>query len=79
LPSPADQKSALLQKLDARAAHYGDLSRKIWDFAEVGFQETRSAALLQSELQEAGFTVADSPERSPVWRAVRDTAAGITY
>jgi len=65
--------------LDARAAHYGDLSRKIWDFAEVGFQETRSAALLQSELQEAGFTVADSPERSPVWRAVRDTAAGTTY
>jgi aminobenzoyl-glutamate utilization protein B len=53
-----DEKSALLQKMDAQAAHYGDISRKIWEFAEVGYQENRSAELLKSELRSAGFSVA---------------------
>ena len=56
----ADEKSALLQKMDARAAHYGDVSRKIWEFAEVGYKEKKSAELLKSELRSAGFTVADN-------------------
>ena len=30
---------------------------KIWSFAEVGYQETRSSALLQEQLKAAGFTV----------------------
>jgi aminobenzoyl-glutamate utilization protein B len=55
----ADEKSALLEKMDARAAHYGDVSRKIWEFAEVGFKETRSADLLKSELSGAGFSIAE--------------------
>jgi aminobenzoyl-glutamate utilization protein B len=55
----ADDKSALLQKMDSQAAHYGDLSRKIWEFAEVGYQENRSADLLKSELRSAGFTIAE--------------------
>src|ERR1035438_1606684 len=60
LPLLADDKSALLQTMDARAAHYGDVSRKIWEFAELGFKETQSAALLKSELRAAGFSVADN-------------------
>jgi aminobenzoyl-glutamate utilization protein B len=55
----ADTKTELLQKMDARAAHYGEVSRQIWGFAEVGYKETRSAALLESELRNAGFAVAD--------------------
>ena len=27
---PADDKTALLQKMDTRAAHYDEVSRKIW-------------------------------------------------
>lgn len=30
---------------------------KIWGFAELGYLETKSSALLQGQLREAGFTV----------------------
>ena len=30
---------------------------QIWDFAEVGYQETKSSTLLQQQLRDAGFTV----------------------
>ena len=56
----ADDKSALLQKMDSRAAHYGDVSRKVWEFAELGYQETKSADLLKSELRSAGFSITDN-------------------
>ena len=49
----ADDKSALLQKMDSRAAHYGEVSRQIWEFAELGYKENRSAELLKSELRSA--------------------------
>jgi aminobenzoyl-glutamate utilization protein B len=47
----------VLAALDAQAAHYADLSKQIWDFSEVGYQETQSSALLQEELKKAGFSV----------------------
>ena len=50
-------RTAVLQRVDARAARYGDLSRRLWELAEPGFQETKSAALLVAELQAAGFRV----------------------
>lgn len=53
----APNSGAILTSLDARAAHYGEIAKKIWDFAEVGYMETKSTALLQSELRAAGFTV----------------------
>jgi aminobenzoyl-glutamate utilization protein B len=56
-PLLADDKSTLLQAMDARAAHYGDVSRKVWEFAELGFKEDRSAELLKGELRAAGFSV----------------------
>ena len=56
----ADDKSALLQKMDTRATHYGDVSRKIWEFAEVGYQENKSADLLKSELRSAGFAIKEN-------------------
>ncbi|HYE98198.1 MAG TPA: amidohydrolase [Planctomycetota bacterium] len=47
----------LLRFFEARAGHYGELSRRIWEFAEVGYKETRSAALLRDELRAAGFRI----------------------
>src|SRR5277367_255833 len=55
----AVDKEALLKQMDARAAHYGDVSRQIWEFAEVGYKEHKSAELLKSELRQSGFTVQD--------------------
>jgi aminobenzoyl-glutamate utilization protein B len=58
LASAAD-KQALLKQMDSRAAHYGDVSRQIWELAEVGYKELKSAELLKSELKQSGFTVED--------------------
>jgi aminobenzoyl-glutamate utilization protein B len=57
-PAPAaPNTAALLTSLDGKAAHYSDVAKQIWGFAEVGFMETKSSGLLQSELKSAGFSV----------------------
>jgi aminobenzoyl-glutamate utilization protein B len=56
----ADERSELLRKMDARAPHFGDLSRKVWEFAEVGYKETKSSELLKAELRAAGFQIAEN-------------------
>jgi aminobenzoyl-glutamate utilization protein B len=43
--------------MDAQAAHYGELSRKIWETPETGFQESRSAAVLREDLAQHGFRI----------------------
>ena len=53
-----EERRALVTQMDARATYYGDISRKIWEFAEVGYQENRSSELLQAELKKNGFVVA---------------------
>lgn len=57
LPKPAVGTAALLTGLDGNATHYAQVAKQIWDFAEVGYMETKSSALLQSELKTAGFTI----------------------
>src|SRR5579863_7596078 len=70
LPSAAlGQQSArhqqILELVDQRAAYFSETSRTIWEYAELGYQEQKSSALLQRELQAAGFhvqtPVADEP------------------
>lgn len=55
-----DPKRDMLAKMDSSAVHYGDISRKIWEFAETGYKETKSSALLKSELKAAGFTIQEN-------------------
>ncbi len=57
LPRPAANTAPLLASLDARADHYADVAKQIWGFAEVGYLEVKSTALLQRELRAAGFTI----------------------
>jgi aminobenzoyl-glutamate utilization protein B len=47
----------LLAAIDARSRDYGAIARQIWEFAEVGYQETKSSALLRAELERAGFRI----------------------
>ncbi|HLK20713.1 MAG TPA: amidohydrolase [Bryobacteraceae bacterium] len=61
----AADKESFLKQMDARAAHYGDVSRKIWEFAEVGYQEHKSAELLKSELRQSGFAVQENAAGIP--------------
>ena len=55
--APRDNTASILSSLDARAPHYAGIAKQIWGFAELGFLETKSSALLQSELQSSGFRV----------------------
>ena len=45
------------QMVDAHAAEFKDTSKEIWGFAELGYHEQKSSALLQRDLKQAGFTI----------------------
>ena len=53
----AQDAAKVSQSIEARAARYSEIAKQIWDFAEVGYQETRSSKLLQSELATNGFRI----------------------
>ncbi len=50
-------KDAVVSWIDERGAHYAGIAQKIWDLAEVGYQEYGSAELLKEQLRGAGFEV----------------------
>ncbi len=59
-PQPATAQTAhqtVAAHVEANAANYGAVAQKIWDLAEVGYQETESSGLLQAQLKDAGFDV----------------------
>ncbi|GMV04400.1 MAG: peptidase M20 [Gemmatimonadota bacterium] len=55
--SAQSAKAMVASYIDERADRFGEVAQAIWDFAEVGYMETQSSALLQSTLAEAGFAV----------------------
>ena len=50
-------KPELVEHIQAQKAAYEDIALKIWGYAEVGFKETKSSALLQAQLATEGFKV----------------------
>ena len=52
-----DDKRRIAEAINARAHYYGEIAQQIWDFAEVGYLENKSSALLQSQLADAGFEI----------------------
>ena len=50
-------KEEALKKLDKKADTYGEIALQIWNWAELGYQEAKSSALLQKTLSNEGFTV----------------------
>ncbi|MGE0126962.1 MAG: amidohydrolase [Blastocatellales bacterium] len=61
----ADDHDETLRKMDERADHFGQLSRRIWEFAEVGYKEKQSSDLLKSELRAAGFQLQENVAEIP--------------
>jgi aminobenzoyl-glutamate utilization protein B len=55
----------VLRALDAKRDVYSDVAKQIWSFAEVGYQEEKSSALLQSQLRSAGFDVKSGVAQIP--------------
>ena len=52
-----EEKVRLCKRIEEKEEAYSDISRKIWEYAELGFHEYQSAQLLQNTLEAEGFQV----------------------
>ena len=52
-----DLKAKAMEELNKKEAFYGSLEKQIWGYAEVGYQEIKSSALLQDQLKKEGFRI----------------------
>ena len=50
-------KNKAIISIDENSNEYFDIAMQIWDFAELGYQETQSTALLQKTLKDEGFQI----------------------
>ena len=50
-------KDQLIKSIDSHASNYQGLAKQIWQYAELGYQEEKSSALLAETLEEAGFSI----------------------
>lgn len=53
----SEDKNRILSHIDEHSQTYGEISRQIWEFAEVGYQEEKSSLLLQTQLSSEGFDI----------------------
>ena len=53
----AQKEDLALKHIDANTTSYAETAMQIWNFAELGYQEYQSSALLQKILKDAGFTI----------------------
>ena len=51
------QKKDIMENVDLNKKKYVESAQKIWNFAEVGYQEKKSSAELISLLKEEGFMI----------------------
>ncbi|WP_224484852.1 amidohydrolase [Robertkochia aurantiaca] len=51
------QDKAIIEELDDRTEKYGEIAQQIWEWAEMGYQEEKSAALLMETLKSEGFEI----------------------
>src|SRR5258708_1649672 len=57
IASAQKSKPEVFRSIDSKYDFYTSIEQKIWGFAEVGFQEMQSSALLQQTLKDAGFQI----------------------
>jgi aminobenzoyl-glutamate utilization protein B len=55
--SDTGTKSRAITDIQSHYEEYKKIALQIWDYAEVGYKEVKSTALLQKTLRDNGFTV----------------------
>jgi aminobenzoyl-glutamate utilization protein B len=50
-------KEDVFKSIDSKYDQYTSIAHRIWEFAEVGYQEVKSSELLQETLAKAGFRI----------------------
>lgn len=53
----AQNENKIIEQLDSRSSTYGEIATDIWNWAEMGYLEEKSAALLQTTLRDEGFKI----------------------
>ena len=64
-PLSAEAQASLIASVEANQPAIDDAALKIWEYAELGYQEHQSAALLAQRLKDAGFNVTTGIANEP--------------
>ena len=69
LPSAVfgQQHQQIIQLVEAHSEHFSVVSQTIWGYAELGYHEEKSSALLRRELETTGFRVQAPVADEPNW------------
>ncbi|MCF6223690.1 MAG: amidohydrolase [Flavobacteriaceae bacterium] len=59
------EKNSILKELNKKSEAYGVIAQTIWNYAEMGYQEVKSVALLQKTLKDEGFNITDGVAGMP--------------
>ena len=51
------EEGGVAAAIDARQDEFAAVAHQIWEYAELGYLEERSSALLKSKLADAGFEI----------------------
>ena len=46
------QKEQVIKSLEGKQAHYSEVAKQIWEYAELAYMESKSSTLLQNELSD---------------------------
>jgi aminobenzoyl-glutamate utilization protein B len=52
-----NSKDKIIDNLAKKEGYYGSIAKQIWNYAELGYLETKSSALLQQTLEKEGFQI----------------------
>ena len=55
----------ILNTIDENKTNYSNIAQQIWSYAEMGFQEKNSSALLQKTLMDEGFEITEGIAEIP--------------
>ena len=58
-------KKAVHKSIENRIKEYEKIAKSIWEWAEVGYQEEKSASLLKTTLAKEGFNIESSVAEIP--------------
>ena len=59
------EKGRIIKNLDEQYDKYAEIASQIWEWAEVGYQEEKSSALLKETLEKEGFSIEEGVAEIP--------------
>ncbi len=59
------QQIKIINELESQKSNYAKIAFQIWEWAELGYQEEKSSALLKKTLSDAGFTIQTDVAKIP--------------